>query len=228
VGEWAAAPDLLVIVPTRHRPGNVTQLIGAFLATRRASTNLILVTDEDDTSYQGLQVSPPVFAVVCPRGTCTEKINAAARRYGWQVPHLMFMGDDHLPVTTGWDKALLEAVRDRPGLAWPNDLDRPGHPQACLVSSPVVTALGWMAMPALHHYYIDNVWADLAAGADVGHYLPDVVIEHRHYRRTGEPRDQIYARAESFSGVDYLTYRRWKAERRPEDTARVRAAVMQP
>jgi hypothetical protein len=228
VAEWAAAPDLLVIVPTRHRPGNVAQLIGAFLATRRAATNLLLVTDGDDTSYAGLAVAPPVFITVQPRGTCTEKINAAAARYAWTVPHLMFMGDDHLPRTDGWDKALLGALSARPGLAWPEDLDRPGWPQACAISSPIVTALGWMALPQLHHYYVDNVWADLATGAGIGHYLPDVIVEHMHYRRTGEPRDSIYAAAEAHSGVDYLTYSRWQAERRTEDVARVRAAVMQP
>ena len=44
-------------------------------------------------------------------------------------------------------------------------------PEAIVVSSDIVTALGWLANPRCGHYKIDDTWLELGFGGAV-HRLP--------------------------------------------------------
>jgi hypothetical protein len=92
-----------------------------------------------------------------------------------------FMGDDHLPRTQNWDVELTASLDGRPGVAYGNDLVQGEKlPTACIVSSDLILALGYMVPPGLEHLYFDDFWRML--GQDVGNlkYSPDVIIEHLH------------------------------------------------
>ena len=41
-----------------------------------------------------------------------------------------------------------------------------------------MAALGWMCEPALSHWYVDNVWADLGRGAGCLRHLRAIKVEH--------------------------------------------------
>ena len=84
-------------------------------------------------------------------------------------------------------------------------------PTAAVISSGIVTALGWMCLPSLRHYCVDNVWSVLGSSAGCLHYLPDVVIEHLHYLRTGKVPDITYRAAEARADADHSAFRHWLA-----------------
>jgi hypothetical protein len=116
-----------------------------------------------------------------PRNNLAGWTNVLARHLAKDYRALASLGDDHLPRTPGWDLRLLEAIAGMggTGFAYGNDLlQGAALPTAVVVSSNIVTALGWMCEPSMRHYCIDNVWKDLGEGAGCLAYLPDVIIEH--------------------------------------------------
>src|SRR6185437_10825893 len=104
----------------------------------------------------------------------TNALSALHEDATWQAS----LGDDMVPVTDGWDEQLCEAAGTT-GMAYPNDRRRDDIPEAVVISTGLVQALGWFCEPSLHHWYVDNVWRDLGAGAAVLSYLPAVHVIHK-------------------------------------------------
>jgi hypothetical protein len=140
---------------------------------------------------------------------------------------LASLGDDHVPRTEGWDSLLLAALdaMGGTGIAYPDDKRRSDIPEAAVISADIVRSLGWMCEPTLNHFYVDNVWADIARGAGCLAYVPGVVIEHVHYltRPQLATRDATYAEAEAGGARDQQAYEHWRSARMAADIATVRA-----
>ncbi len=226
-------PDLTVIVPSRGRPERLAVMLAEALRLSTADTLLVIATDQDDPQhgeYDAL-LTPYVRAglahwVSGTRRTLTGWTNELAGWYAQLSPALASFGDDHVPRTRGWDTGLLTALAGMggTGIAYPDDRRRSDIPEAAVISSSIVTALGWMCLPDLDHFYVDNVWADLGRAAGCLAYVPSVVVEHVHYltRPDLAARDATYAEAEAGGGRDRLAYQRWQASRMPHDIATVR------
>ena len=178
--------DLLVIVPSRGRPQNVARLLDAVHATAKMRTRVHAAVDDDDPElgryrYVMKQAGAEgdVLTVGPRKGLCawTNEIAALqAERY----PFLASFGDDHVPYTPGWDRALIRGIVDQggTGFTYPWDGTREDIPEAVVLSSDIVQALGWMCEPSLSHWYVDNVWADLGRGAGCIRHLRAVKVEH--------------------------------------------------
>jgi hypothetical protein len=232
--------DLLVITPSRGRPQRLQEMLDACLALSKADTDIVVGCDDDDlNSYRELVARNPghgrVRWFVGPRTGWAGWTNRLAAHYTRAVPGVdgnlpryrafASLGDDHIPRTEGWDEVLLEGI-DRMGgigIAYGNDLFMgPNLPTAAVISADIVSALGWMCEPSLHHMYADNVWADVGRAAGCLAYVPDVVIEHVHFRAGKTPVDQVYATAESWTEADKAAYLRWREQRMERDVMRVR------
>lgn len=184
--------DLVVIVPSRGRPGAVAELAAAFRETCTASTCLVFAMDkgesfEDAYDVACAEASSPGMAVlpVVVDGEPASMVNALNGATQWvltgDVKVIAFMGDDHRPRTKGWDAAYLAALAEKPGFVYGNDLLQGANlPTQVAMSAEVVRALGWMAPPTLVHLAVDNWWLELGQAADCITYLPDVVVEHLH------------------------------------------------
>jgi hypothetical protein len=86
-----------------------------------------------------------------------------------------------------------------------------------------VQALGWMALPALDHYYIDNVWHELAAHARCLAYCPDVVVEHAHFLRDKTvEHDATYKETEQRFWPDQAAFQTWEAAQMAVDVITVK------
>jgi len=221
--------DLLVIVPSRGRPAEAAELYDLIAATSAAQTDMFLARDDDDPAayrYRSLAQSGwrtsrsgecRLWSVSGPRQGLAAWTNQIAAENAGQYRALASLGDDHRPRTPGWDEKLLAALDETggTGIAYGNDLLQGGKlPTAAVVSSGIVAALGWMCQPSLRHYCVDNVWKVLGESAGCLHYLPDVVIEHLHYLRTGEAPDSTYRETETAelrSNADRDAYQRWLA-----------------
>ena len=71
-------------------------------------------------------------------------------------------------------------TQDGPAIAYPWDGMREDIPEAPVVSSQIVRALGWLINPAVSHYYGDNTLADLGRGAGCLRFLRAVAVDHAH------------------------------------------------
>jgi hypothetical protein len=220
--------DLLVLLPVRGRPANLARFREAFAATATRGTDLLVIMDADDDSYNG-QLGPgsDVTAMICDRMPTGPKVNAAAAKHAGSYSALMFMGDDNVPVTPGWDALLLEACAHS-GMAFANDLS--GHagllPCSAMMTSDIVQALGWMALPSVSHFFMDNVWLELGQRAGCLTYLPGVVIDHRHPVWGKAASDELYDTARPlYWEHDEAAFSAWKAGQMAADVETVKGLL---
>lgn len=226
--------DLVVIVPSRGRPHRLAELAQDFAATAGPEARMVVAVDDDDPqldAYKQLAIFDlPQFHLRVGRrlrlgGTLNE---AAAEYVGW-YDAIGFMGDDHRPRTEGWAQQILAGLRAPGGvhIVYGDDrLQGARLPTAAFLSSDLVRALGWMALPGLQHLYVDNAWLELGRAARVLGYLPDVVIEHMHPGAGKAPWDAGYAEANApeVDAADKAVFERWRADGLAADVERLRAA----
>lgn len=225
--------DLAILVPSRGRPASIERLAAACEKTCRTDVVLMLGLDDDDpalAAYGGgldywrtiTSVRPRMGLAAWTNYLCSAVIDGSV-----DVPYLASLGDDHMPVTDGWDEQLITAIEHMGGgFAYPNDQRREDIPEAVIVSAPIVRTLGWMACPALHHWYIDNVWADLGRAVGRLAYLPGVIVRHLHPLAAAEVQlDATYEDAARSWDADLRAYQRWRLHDMRNDIATVRTCL---
>jgi GNAT superfamily N-acetyltransferase len=207
--------DLIVIVPSRHRPERARACVESIAATRTRHIHVVVAVDGDpDPGYDMCGLVPDVTVVrYDTHAGMVATLNRAASDAVGHAHAVAFLGDDHRTVSLGWDDSLLTAVADV-GIGYGNDLVQ-GEvlPTAVVMTANIVTTLGYMAPPALTHLYVDDFWRDLGLGAECLTYLPDVVIEHEHPTAGTAVWDEQYRRVNSAAmyerdRVAYVAYRR--------------------
>ena len=224
--------DLLVMVPTRGRRANCERLLASFNKTATCA-DLMFIVDGDDDAYEGFDWGTAVCATLDPRQYLTGKLNATAMPMADLYRVLMWAGDDHVfrpPHEEGgpaWDRAMLDLLDgEMGGTGWvyPDDKRRHDVPEIWMVSSDVVTELGWFANPAVQHFYNDNSIAELGKRTGLIRYCPKAVIPHEHYSVNPEtPRDEVYQSTEELFGAsDLKAFQEWHASTMPYEVARLR------
>lgn len=163
------------------------------------------------------------------RKTLIEWTNLIALSEVGNYRALASFGDDHVPRTGGWDTAMLAVLDSNgPGIAYADDLNPRNYTTGPMVTAPVmssaiVTALGWMCYPQLGHFYADNIWEDLGRDAECLYWLPEIVVEHLHYTVTGTAPDATYGEAYRSWDADQRAFYDWREGQRAADSATVRA-----
>jgi hypothetical protein len=145
--------------------------------------------------------------------------------------YIGFMGDDHLPCTVGWDLAVTESLaRQQEGHGVGFCFGRDGYklrPEGELATSVFMTAnvvqtLGYFSPPCLRHMYCDDAWTHLGRATSV-EFLPDVLIEHRHYSVGKSGNDETYRLTAPLMDLDGVAFQRYMASDFREDVARLKA-----
>jgi hypothetical protein len=216
--------DLCVMLPTRKRPEMARRCIDSFRETRASEdTDLILVIDDDDASYEDVT---DVDKVTATRSNLITAVNAAASVLAEHYDALFLAADDLAFITPGWDTLLLGALAGMggTGIVFADGKRRHDVPEHPLISTDWVRELGHFAEPSLGHFYCDNAWAELGKRAGLIRYCPDVVIEHQHYSVcAGTVHDETYREAEEAHGAaDLAAFQQWRADQMPYEVARLR------
>lgn len=215
--------DLVLLVPSRGRPDKVARLIDACERTCTADTRLHFGFDNDDPvlSANIMAAGSSAWVTTGTRKGLGGWTNRLAAEHPW-VPWLGSIGDDMVPVTRGWDERLIAACGPS-GMAYPRDNRRDDIPEIIVMTRDIPAALGWVCLPALHHWYVDNVWSDLGRAAGCLAYLPDVLVEHRHPNVPGGDKpDGTYNDAAQRYAHDLAAYQRWRLRGMAEDIRTVR------
>lgn len=214
---------LLLIVPSRKRPKACAELLEEFLKTSE-DAEIIFGLDDDDKSEFPTQVLEA--AEINPRLRMGGTLNLLANKYAHKYDYLAFMGDDHRPRTQGWDRILCDAIGDKPGVAYGNDLLQGANlPTAVVISSEIVRKIGYMVPPTLVHMYMDNFWRDF--GIELGNlqYREDVIVEHLHYLAGKAVNDLQYqeVNAAHVYENDRVAYELYQVAQMGKDIAKVRS-----
>ena len=193
--------DLLVVVPSRGRPQNIGRLADAMAATCRGDTTLIVGLDDDDPTA-GQYPDGPAYEVRAGLRNVVPWINELAVPQVGNFRWIGHIGDDNVPLTDGWDVAIMEALEATP-FAFGNDLYPRAPGSLCchvFTRSDVIGRLGYFGPPSIRHMYVDVAW--MAWGVKTGiTYLHDVILEHRHFT-TGAPHDDVYATSQALIPSD--------------------------
>ena len=219
--------DLLVMVPTRGRRANCERLLASFRETATCADLAFILDVDDQETYAGVDWGDAACGVLDPRAYLAEKLNKTAEVMAGTYGVLMWVGDDNVFRTPGWDQIMLAALEDLGGSGWvyPDDNRRSDVPEHWMVSSDVVKALGWFACPAMSHYLIDNAVAELGKRSGLIRYCPEAVIEHLHYSVPGSRarRDRVYSQTEKkFGASDHAAFRQWQADVLPHEVSVLR------
>jgi len=224
--------DLAILVPSRGRPESVARLVQACEKTCGTDYQLVFAFDDDDLSIQASKrAAGHSYVMTGPRKGLAEWTNVLWRELRHEFSYFASIGDDHIPKTPGWDTHLAGALDAHGGgfaYCWNgHHQEIPNFPEMCVISAPVLDALGWMAEPALAHYCIDVVWMDLGLAADCLYYLGDVEIYHDHWMfpDAAAPRDGTYWDAMERGHSDVRAHEVWRSERMAADVARVKSAL---
>ena len=237
---------ILVITPSRGRPGRLTAMLDATLSTSGPGTHVAVGYDEDDPDLAGYeQLSRDArelwpgrtFWHRGPRRSLAGWTNYIA---GWpravRYPYLASFGDDHMPKTDGWDEALassLERWWNGTGIAYGDD----GHqhenlPTAPVISSDIVRVLGWVVLPGIVSKFCDNAWRDLGMLAGCLSYVPEAKIIHEHPDAGKAGWDATYAEGHGNWAADEQSYLAWgrspgdgKPSQRDLDVRAVQSAI---
>lgn len=223
--------ELLVIIPSRGRPGRLAETLTGCTDYTGTITDIAVGLDSDDprlpeywdaiTRIKGIDIE----VTVGERDTLTGWTNKLARKSLGFYRYFASLGDDHVPMGP-WDYLLTGAIdaMGGDGIAYGDDrIHGASLPTAPVISHDIVQALGWMCQPTMQHYCVDNVWKDLGEAAGCLAYVPEVVIEHRHPVK-GYPVDQTYEDAGGFSTdhPDWLAYQHWREHDMATDAETIR------
>ena len=228
--------DLAILVPSRGRPKSVTRLTEACKDTCGLDYQLCWAFDEDDPhlteNLERANWTARPYTWTAPRKGLAEWTNIMWRELEGEFRWYASIGDDHVPLTHGWDKQLCGVLDQKGGgfsYCWNgHEQDIPNYPEMCVVSGEILSGLGWFAEPSMAHYCIDVVWRDLGDAANCLYYLPDVTLEHRHWAFPGPnagARDDTYWDEAESGRQDVQAHTTWKTERMAADVAKVLAAL---
>lgn len=213
-----------LVCPTRARPGSAWRLIGAW-GRLGVCSDLIFCVDDDDPclgTYRDMMSARTfhrgvVIWVTGPRKPMAEWTNWVAGTYLDAYDGFLSLGDDHVPETAAFDRALLDAADGCPGgMAYGDDgLQHANLPTACLMLSDTIRALGWeqdgkpaMCLPGCRHMFIDAAWKHLGQLAGIA-YQPQVSMRHLHHTARLSRPDQTYADGEASWPADEAVFRAW-------------------
>ena len=215
---------ILVLCPSRGRPAAAQETLDAFLATNPGpDTSLLFVVDEDDQTldrYPGF-----AFLVSPPPGSMVAALNAAAMAKVDDYDVIGFIGDDHRFRTPGWDLLIAEVfTKYGSGIAFGDDLaQRANLPTQVFISSGIIKALGYMALPTCRHLYVDNAWRTLGEALGALFYIPSIVIEHLHpaYGKGEWDAGHLLVNSQEMYNHDRLAYETWCSEGLARDLERI-------
>jgi hypothetical protein len=201
------AMKMCVVVPSRGRPENAERLAQAFKDTG-AEADLYIVIDNDDPKWNEYAKSENYKKLPADNktGGCAKSLNTGAvllldiTKYPL-YDYFVFMGDDHLPRTPGWDKAFIQALGQNTGIVYGNDLLQGANlPTAYGMSRDLVNELRGMTFPGCIHLFFDNFVKQLGLDLEYLKYLPDVIIEHMH---------PVAGKAEMDEGYERVNQPKW-------------------
>jgi hypothetical protein len=182
----------MLIIPSRGRPQNLSRLIAACINTG-VSTPAWVRLDEDDESlpqYAALSMPRHWEIVIGPRVPLSEVYNEAYREIP-ETSHWVFVADDVVPVTQGWDRLLID-IAGTDGMSVPEGGETTGGCPHFALGGELVRSVGWLALPGLDRIYIDTCWHDIAKRRGVLRPAPGVILEHRHFSNGKALLDSTY------------------------------------
>lgn len=227
------------LLPSRCRPANLARFFDAYRKTGGSTPGLVLLGPSDDARSHAPNENPyPALPlgwsyVICAGDRQGEKIAEVwdqIKDCAW----FGLIGDDCVPETAGWDKALVGGLSPSVHIVSCDDgWQAPTRIGNCWVmSGEIVRALGYIFPPPLQHLYVDDLWETIGREAKVWRVNMLVRVAHRHVLKGEAEADETHRgvygddATEHTGGLwpeDGATWERWQREDKAGAIAAARA-----
>jgi hypothetical protein len=201
--------SIALIVPTRSRVDRFGDLKWSWKLTTGGKSRIIPIVDHDQIDDYG-PVTADIDLVLSRENmiqSSVEKINLGASVTAHKYPIIGFISDDFIFRTREWEDKVIEWQTANKGICYCNDLLQGENlPTAVFMHSSLINALGYMGLPTLKHYYVDNYWLDLGTKLKRLKYFHDIIIEHQHWSNKKTIKDQLYSITENYMDQDKRTW----------------------
>jgi len=191
-----------VLMPTRGRLDLAARAQKSIKDNNAGRVELLMYVDNDDnTDYEQLDRKDGLLRTKVFRSDPKTVGKAWNDLYACSKGDLIMMGNDDLVwKTPGWDLMVEEVYQrkfpDNLGVMWCDDGSGRGGLPCCfpIVSKLWCSALGQFTPEHFHFLWNDTWIHDVGVKAGLTHYLPFVLIEHRHFTHQKADYDETYRR----------------------------------
>lgn len=227
------------ILPTISRPRQTAEVLRRIIE-HGCSTPGYVVVEGDGEGYGHLPM-PQNWGVIFTRHFTDKKLGAIGTfNFAFNLfpnePWYGFMSDDEFLMPESaldWDERLVNAAgRWDIAHGWEslNQGKRGMHGYPC-IGGDLVRAVGYLGVSTCWHSFgIDSMWEWLTAPRSFGggdccrsYYVPEVKIEHRHYRLGTAENDQCYKNADDHFEEDRVAFAEWQKNEMQKIGERVRS-----
>ena len=202
-----------LLCPTRSRAARAVEFAESALRTAKHPERLELLFYLDDNDpelesyYSGVDAlklrlagAGNIQIIEGPEVGVPRATNALAYKSKSEI--IMYTSDDQVYIDHGWDSRLDQEVAkypDRIFCIWFNDgWESENFCTFPIVSRKRIEILGYFLFPFFEHFFTDTwIWM-LAKSVDRAIYIPEVLVEHRHWKIGKSEKDKTYERNATF------------------------------
>jgi GT2 family glycosyltransferase len=194
--------SLSLLCPTRGRPDRAGEFVDSVFATaiHPDRIGILLYVDDDDPARkdyeQAFSKRAGVKLFIGPAIGVPQAVNRLLKHTDAEI--LLTANDDQVYIDKGWDIRIDTEAAARPDgvyCLWFNDgWESHNFCTFPIVSRRWVETLGYLQFPFFEHFFADAwIWM-LAKSVGRAVYIPDVLVEHRHWKTEKAERDETYER----------------------------------
>ncbi len=211
----------MIILPTKGRPSNLRRFVRVYNETCGTLPIHVIFDANDAFRYNSVDTPEHWKRISVPAGTPLGGIFDLVFKKFPDEPYYGMVADDVVPETSGWD-VIMAGLCQPDKIVWGcDDIQNEKLPVHPFIGGDLIRKLGWWAAPGLKHWFVDNVWKNIADSLDCGLYLPQVKMTHVHYINGRASIDRTYREQPSHLN-DERTYLKFMAEQFPNVIERLK------
>jgi hypothetical protein len=216
---------ILMIIPTKKRLNDFIQFADSWVVTNSGVSDIIVCIDNDDNTYEDIKHNYPFQYRYINGNGFMSIVNQIAVEMCDKYKYIGFIEDDCVFLTKDWDSIFISKLKEigDNGIVWGNDLlnkDRlVGIP---VMSSSIISRLGYMSPPELKCLFVDNFWLEIGRALNSLYYFDDVVIEHRHYSTNKRSKDDISVSVDGSFNYDNIKFNEYMGSRFNNDVLKLK------
>jgi hypothetical protein len=210
-----------VLIPSRQRPKRLTATIESINKTKVGEVEVLTYVDDDDPEKDKYQ-SPSILGPRINLSAAHYALEKIAKNY-----YLLMAADDIIFKTKGWDEKMKNAMpEDGIGVVFTNDgwKNSPNH---CLYTKRLSELVGCIYPLEFEHFGMDTYFTDCMKGVGRFIHLPEILIEHHHFRNGKADQDDTYRypRDNMANQRDTQRLNEFRKSRMPRDVAILKAEI---
>jgi hypothetical protein len=137
-----------------------------------------------------------------------------------------FLSDDYIPETPQWDQRLAAQITGWNVVSSDDGWQSPKRlAGAILWSTPLIEAMGFLAIPGTQHHLWDDCWEIVGAATQCWQCDMTVMMRHRHSLLAAKPIDSTTERLAELVKDDARLFDKWRMEERDGAIERVNALM---